>query len=142
MYLDDVIIYSDTWSQHVQRIQALFDSLAWVRLTVYLAKCEFAKATVTYLGKVVGQGVVRPVHAKVEAIEQCPPPMTKKELMRFLGMVGYFQSFCKNFSSVVAPLTDLLKAQVKYIWSDRCQAAFENVKTLVFFPSACCPLFE
>ena len=51
--------------------------------------------------------------------------------MRFLGLAGYYQSFCKNFSAVVAPLTDLLKGKVKYVWSPHCQTAFENVKSLL-----------
>ena len=59
-----------------------------------------------YLGKVVGQGQVRPVEAKVFAVQKFPPPTTKKELMRFLGLVGYHRSFCKNFSSVVVGLLD------------------------------------
>lgn len=69
-----------------------------------LAKCEFAKATVTYLGKVVGQGHVWPVYPKVSAIE-FPVPTTKKELMRFLGLVTYYRCFCRNFSTEVASLT-------------------------------------
>lgn len=77
--------------------------LAQARLTVNLAKCEFAKATVVYLGRVVGQGSVRPVRAKVCAIDDFPSPTTKKELMRFLCMVGYYRCFCRNFSTVVAP---------------------------------------
>ncbi len=60
----------------------------------------------------VGNGEVRPLSAKVQAICEYPAPITKKELMRFLGLVGYYRSFCRNFSSVVAPLTDLLKAKV------------------------------
>ena len=51
--------------------------------------------------------------------------------MRFLGLVGYYRSFCKNFSSVVAPLTDLLKAKAEYIWSSTCQNAFDSVKALL-----------
>lgn len=54
----------------------------------------------TYLGRVVGQGQVAPVHAKVLAVAQFPQPVTKKELMRFLGMVGYYRCFSKNFSTV------------------------------------------
>ena len=65
----------------------------------------------TYLGKVVGQGFVRPVRAKVLAIDGYPPPTTKRELTRFLGMIGYYRSFCENFSSVVVPLTTLLKKE-------------------------------
>lgn len=131
VYLDDVVIYSDTWSEHIQRIKALFDKLVWAGLTVNLAKCEFAKATVTYLGKVVGQGQVRMSQDKVVAIVKYPPPNTKKELMRFLGMVGYYRSFCRNFSSVVEPLTALLKKDTQFVWSDRCRQAFENVKALL-----------
>ena len=55
VYLDDVV-YSDNWSDHIERVRALFDCLAEAHLTVNLAKCEFAKATVTYLGRQVGHG--------------------------------------------------------------------------------------
>lgn len=81
VYLDDVVVYIDTWDDHVRRIDALFECLA-------LAKCEFARATVTYLGRVVGRGLIRPVGAKVQAVMQYPAPAAKKELMRFLGLVG------------------------------------------------------
>uniref|UniRef100_A0A3B3XS13 ribonuclease H n=1 Tax=Poecilia mexicana TaxID=48701 RepID=A0A3B3XS13_9TELE len=121
VYLDDVVVYSDSWSSHMERLTALFDRLRDARLTVNLAKCDFARATVTYLGHQVGQGKVRPVSAKVEAIEKYPVPTTKEELMKFLGLVGYYRAFCRNFSTVVAPLTDLLKSNVKYIWSSVCQ---------------------
>lgn len=90
----------------------------------------------TYLGKVVGQGEVRPEMAKVMAIEKFPPPSTKKELTRFLGMVGYYQGFCENISEVVAPLTDLVSPKVKFHWSDRCQKAFDYVKALL----SCAPV--
>lgn len=54
--------------------------------------------------------------------------------MRFLGLVGYYRSFCRNFSTVVAPLTDLLKAKVTFVWSASCQQAFENVKAVLCSP--------
>lgn len=127
VYLDDVVVFSDTWETHVQHIKALLDRLVWARLTINLAKCDFAKATVTYLGKVVGQGRVCPVQAKVCAIQQFPRPTNKKELMRFLGMVGYYRSFCKNISSVVTPLTDILKSKATFIWSSHCEKAFGGV---------------
>lgn len=80
-YSDDVMVFSDTWDADVQRLQAVFDQLAEANLTVNLAKCELAKATVTYLCKVAGQGEVRPVHTKVEAIDKYPVPTSKKALM-------------------------------------------------------------
>jgi hypothetical protein len=63
--------------------------------TLNLALCEFVKATVSYLGKEVGHGQVRPVDAKVLAISAFPAPTARRELRRFLGMVGYYPSFCK-----------------------------------------------
>ncbi len=70
VYLDDVVVFNDSLDKHLSRIADLFSRFGEAGLTVNLAKCEFAKATVTYLGKVVGQGCVRPVRAKVEAIDQ------------------------------------------------------------------------
>lgn len=131
VYLDDVVVHSDTWEKHVAHIRALFLRLLEAQLTVNLAKCEFARATVTYLGKVVGQGQVQTVRAKVQAIDSFPPPASKRELMRFLGMVGYYRNFCENFSTVVSPLTELLKAKAKFEWPSDCQKAFENVKLLL-----------
>lgn len=131
VYLDDTIVVSDTWSEHLKRLRLLLVRLSQANLTLNLAKCVFAGATVTYLGKVVGQGQVRPVREKVRAIDEYPVPVTKKELMRFLGLVGFYRCFCRNFSTVVAPLTDLLKAKALFVWSESCQNAFEAVKSLL-----------
>lgn len=68
VYLDDVVIYSDSGKEHLVRLKALFERLILTRLTINLAKCEFGRATVTYLGKVVGQGEVQPLEAKIAAI--------------------------------------------------------------------------
>lgn len=92
-YLDDIIIYSGSWVEHLKTLYHVFRQLC---LTLNLAKCEFARATVTYLGKVVGQGQVKPVYTKVEAIVSFPPPLTRRELCCFLGMVGYYRNFCKK----------------------------------------------
>ncbi len=99
-------------------------------MTVNLAKCEFAMAEVTYLGKKVGHGRVRPIEAKVSAIIDYSARSNKRELRHFLGMCGYYNNFCHNFSSVVAPLTDLLSDKRKCVWS-RCERAFLSAKDLL-----------
>lgn len=77
------------------------------------------------------------------AVKRYPQPTTKKELQRFLGLVGYYRSFCKNFSIVVYPLTELLKAKAKFIWSLECQQAFDNIKSLLCsFPVLAAPRFD
>ncbi|KAL5015557.1 hypothetical protein ScPMuIL_007359, partial [Solemya velum] len=117
-YIDDVINYHDTWEDHLRGIREFFERLTTMKLTVNLLKCEFCHATVEFLGHVVGQGQVKPVQAKVESIIDFPTPRGKRELMRFLGMAGYYRKFCQNFSVIAAPLTALLKKNVKFVWSD------------------------
>ncbi|XP_076037679.1 uncharacterized protein LOC143023085 [Oratosquilla oratoria] len=100
-------------------------------LTVNLAKSEFGHARITFLGHVVGKGEVQPIAAKITAILQYPAPSDKKGVMRLLGMVGYYRRFCPNFSSVVAPLTDLLSTKTSFKWTQACQDSFESVKALL-----------
>lgn len=130
-YLDDLVLYSLSWTEHIGLLRTVFERLFKANLTLNLAKCEFGKATVTYLGKEVGQGQVRPVEAKVTAITEFPVPTTRRELRRFLGMAGYYRSFCKNFSTVVSPLTSLLSPSKSYEWSAESQHAFDSVKILM-----------
>ena len=130
-YIDDVIVYSETWSEHVEIMCKLFEKLSDAKLTVNLCKCEFGKATVTFLGHVVGQGNVKPVVAKVKAICEFPVPKGKKQLMRFLGMAGYYRKFCPNFSTIAEPLTRLLSKRVKFTWSPECEIAFQKLKAIL-----------
>ncbi len=130
-YLDDIVVFSSNWREHVNTLFTVFTRLLNASLMLNLAKCEFAKATVTYLGKHVGQGQVRPVAQKVQAIVDFHVPHMKRELRRFLGMAGYYSAFCRNFSDVVLPLTNLLRSSQKFLWSDECQQAFKSVKALL-----------
>ena len=95
--IDDVIVHSDTFQEHLLHIRALFVKLSNANVTVSLMKTELFHAVVEYLGHLVGNAHVRPVFAKVNF----PAPQTKKELMRFLGMVGYYRKFCHNFLLLV-----------------------------------------
>ena len=127
VYVDDIVVYNNTWEEHVSTLYALFDRLTEAKLTVNLGKSDFGQAKVVYLGHVVGQGEVSPIAAKIKGIVQFPVPNNKKSLMRFLGMAGYYRKFCKNFSGVTAPLTDLLKKKREYEWTMSCQVAFDKI---------------
>jgi hypothetical protein len=131
VYIDDVVIYAETFDEHVHRIRELFQRLSDAGLTVNLAKSELGCAQVTYLGYRVGQGEVRPLSAKVKTIDDFPIPTSKRELMRFLRMSGFYRRFCRNFSDVVLPLTNLLGKKVQFEWTDHCQAAFEELKAIL-----------
>ena len=130
-YIDDVVIFSDNWSDHIRQIKRFFQIMREAKLTINLMKSEFGKATVKYLGHIVGQGQVRPLDAKIQTIVKFPIPTSRKELARFLGMAGYYRNFCLNFSDIAAPLTNLLSKKVKFVWTDDCQMAFDKVKLLL-----------
>ena len=130
-YIDDVVIFSDNWSDHIRQIERFFQIMLEAKLTINLMKSEFGKATVKYLGHIVGQGQVRPLDAKIQTIVKYPIPTSRKELARFLGMAGYYRNFCLNFSDIAAPLTNLLSKKVKFVWTDDCQMAFDKVKLLL-----------
>ena len=130
-YIDDVVIFSDNWSDHIRQIKHFFQIMREAKLTINLMKSEFGKATVKYLGHIVGQGQVRPLDAKIQTIVKYPIPTSRKELARFLGMAGYYRNFCLNFSDIAAPLTNLLSKKVKFVWTDDCQLAFDKVKLLL-----------
>ena len=85
----------------------------------------------SYLGHVVGQGRVKPVEAKVEAISMFPQPASKKHVMDFLGMAGYYRKFCPNFWAIMEPLTMLLQKNIKFHWTEQCQFAFEQLKVML-----------
>uniref|UniRef100_A0AAQ4R8V1 CCHC-type domain-containing protein n=1 Tax=Gasterosteus aculeatus aculeatus TaxID=481459 RepID=A0AAQ4R8V1_GASAC len=93
--------------------------------------CVVTRAQERTMKNEVGQGEVRPIARKVEAIESFPVPITRRQLRQFVGMVGYYRTFCKNFSTVMAPLTSLLSPKVQYAWSAECQQAFESAKALL-----------
>ena len=88
-YIDDVVIYKDNWSDHIGQVKCFFQIMREVKLTINLIKSEFSKATVKYLGHIVGQGQVRPLDANIQTNAKFPIPISQKELARFLGMAGY-----------------------------------------------------
>ena len=100
-------------------------------LTVNLIKSEFCHAKVIFLGHVVGLGQVTPVTSKIESVCRFPVPSDKRDLMRFLGMVGYYRKFCPNFSTVTEPLTTLLRKGELFVWSNACQQSFEKIKLII-----------
>ena len=115
----------------MDRTKALFGKLSEANLTVNSRKSEIGQASVTYLGHQVGQGKVLPKAAKVQAILDHPIPTSNRELLRVLGMTGFYRKFCPNFAQIAEPLTNLLAKKTKFTWSDNCQLAFGKLKSLL-----------
>ena len=132
-YLDDVVVYSTTWGKHLTHIVSVLQRLREAGLTAKPRKCQFGKSQCSYLGHVVGNGVVRPELPKLQAVEAFPVPKTKKEVRGFLGLMGYYRKFIPNYAEVACPITDLTKktAPQWVVWTDACQKAFQELKKLL-----------
>ena len=128
-YLDDILIFSETWSDHLKHLNLVFTRVREAKLTLKLSKCEFAAAELDFLGHYVGLGKLLPREQKVKALIDFPRPVNRKGVQRFLGLAGYFRRFIPHYSDLSRVLSDLLKKNTKYVWTDVCEQAFVDIKS-------------
>jgi hypothetical protein len=121
LYLDDIIVIGPDFATHLARLEQVLQRLETAGLKLKPSKCELLQKEVKFLGHVVGAGGVSTDPAKVEAVEKWATPTTVKELKSFLGMVGYYHHYVKDFATVARPLTRLMAQDVAWEWrsSDR-----------------------
>jgi hypothetical protein len=112
VFIDDILIYSPTWSEHLQEVFATLDKQ---QFKVKLSKCSFAQTKLNYLGHVISQEGVATDPAKIEAVQSWLVPKTVKEIQSFLGLAGYYRKFVKNFGILSRPLTNLLKKDKYFV---------------------------
>ncbi|KAK3533738.1 hypothetical protein QTP70_025055 [Hemibagrus guttatus] len=128
-YIDDILMYSASPEEHVLHVREVLFRLQQHHLYVKLEKCEFHRATVTFLGYVISRRGVEMDMVKVRAVTDWPAPTTVWELQRFLGFANFYRRFIRNYSSVAGPLTSLLRGKPKrLVWTDQAQAAFQQLK--------------
>lgn len=129
-YIDDVVIYSASWKEHLHHLAEVFQRIHNAGLVVNAKKCNLAKPEVSYLGYMLEGGDIKPQVDKVNAVHSCPLPTTKKRVKSFLGLLGCYRRFMPNFSSQAAVLTDLTEKDKphKVVWTSEWQEAFEDLK--------------
>ena len=128
-YLDDILIFSENWSDHLKHLNLVFTRVREAKLTLKLSKCEFAAAELDFLGHHVGLGKLLPREQKVKALIDFPRPPNRKGVQRFLGLAGYFRRFIPHYSDLSRVLSDLLKKDRKFVWTDACEQAFVDIKS-------------
>nr|CAN62036.1 hypothetical protein VITISV_019703 [Vitis vinifera] len=131
VYLDDIVIYSNTLKEHEEHLRKVFKILRHNKLYVKKEKCSFAKKEVSFLGHRIRDGKLMMDDSKVKAIQEWDPPTKVPQLRSFLGLVNYYRRFIKSYSGRAAPLTDLLKKNKAWEWDEKCQQAFEDLKKVV-----------
>jgi hypothetical protein len=129
VFFDDILVYSDTWEQHIQHLEQVLQLLYQDHWQVKLSKCTFAKQEIGYLGHIISRAGVATDPAKVEVVASWPTPTISKELRGFLGLAGYYRKFVKNFGVIAKPLTTLLKKHVVFVWTSEHATAFALLKS-------------
>lgn len=127
-YIDDIIVYSDTWDDHRRHLRQLFGALRDANLQLHPAKCTFGAAQVKYLGHIVSREGIKACPSKVRAITEMPPPLSPKAVLRFLGKCQYYRKFVPNFSAVAAPLFKAATRRADFEWTTECQDAWDKLR--------------
>ena len=127
-YIDDTVVFSSSFEEHLEHLSSIFDRLTQANLKLQPQKCRFALPKVSYLGHQISSKGIEPDPQKVSSVKEFPTPKNKKELQSFLGLVNYYRRFILGFSHVAIPLNKLLKKDQPFQWTDQCQSAFCALK--------------
>ncbi|XP_049332090.1 uncharacterized protein LOC111196705 [Astyanax mexicanus] len=149
VFLDDLIIFSETLEEHEERLFKVLQRLKEYGLKLSPEKCKFFQKSVRYLGHIVSSDGVKTDPEKIAVLKNWPSPKNLKELRSFLGFAGYYRRFIRDFSKIVKPLNELTagyapkrkgckltKSQNQYYkpkelfgdrWTENCQEAFDTV---------------
>lgn len=128
VYVDDVIIFSKNFEEHLHHLDLVFQRLRKAKLTLKPSKCKFAAPEVLYLGHIITRQGVKVDPNKTSAVDSFPKPKTQKELRSFLGLCNYYRRFVLDYAKIAAPLNTLLKKDTRWLWSDKCEVAFQTLK--------------
>jgi len=118
VYLDDIIVFSASLQEHVIHLTSIFQKLRDANFKVQLNKSDFLRKETEFLGHIVTQEGIKPNPDKIAAIKNFPCPKNKKEIKSFLGLLGYYRKFIKDFAKITKPLTKQLKGYNKTITID------------------------
>lgn len=140
VYLDDILVFSETFEQHLERLETVFRRLAETGLKIKLQKCAFLQQSVKFLGHHVSAEGVGTDPSKISAVKDWRVPNTVKELQSFLGFCSYYRRFICGFSQIAGPLHDLVnkcsgvqksngsRYLVSAMWTPECDSSFKQLK--------------
>ena len=147
IFLDDVLIFSDTFEEHIVKLEAVFSRLKQHGLKLKASKCEFFESQITYLGHIVSKEGIQTDPQKIEALTSWPVPKSVKDVRVFLGFSGYYRKFVQDYARIVKPISDLLighptskaarkskKAKASWIWNEVHQQAFDTIINKLISP--------
>ena len=136
VYLDDVVIYLSTQEEHIACLQAVPKCFWLHRLKLKPLKCEFFKEKIEYLGHSVSSKGVWPSRDNSKAIAKCPEPTMYMAIKGFIGLIGHYRRFIKDFARIMDPLReyardDMAKKKEQAVLNETARNAFHHLKKAV-----------
>ncbi|KAL7868371.1 hypothetical protein SRHO_G00097550 [Serrasalmus rhombeus] len=128
IYLDDVLVFSRTFSQHLGSLEEVLGRFRSAGLKLKPTKCSFACSQVTFLGHVVSSQGLQPDAKNLDKVLNWPTPTTTTEVRAFVGLCSYYRRFIRNFSVIAAPLHALTQKGALFSWMPACEDAFQSLK--------------
>jgi hypothetical protein len=134
-YIDDILIASDTYEEHVEHVRRVLEMLKACKLRIHPDKSVFGTNVIEYLGhNVVGQHGITMNDAKVQAIKALPTPANVPQLRSILGFMAYYRHFIPGYSVLTAPMNDLLKKDIPWKWGAAQHSGYQELKRLMTKP--------
>lgn len=130
-YLDDVIVYGKDKGEHDKHLHEVLAKLQEAGLRLNPKKCQFHLSELSYLGHCISCNGLSPDDSHVKAILEAPAPTDIGMLRSVLGMINYYAKFVPNYATVVEPLRCLLRKDVSFVWGDKQQEVFDQIKTTI-----------
>lgn len=134
IYIDDCIIFSSSFTEHIDRIRLVLERFRLANLKLKPNKCRLLQSEVTFLGYRVSEKGILPDPMNVAKILQWQEPQNVTEIKQFLGLCSYYRKFIRQFSRIAKPLFDLTKKTSSLTWTDDCQKAFNSLKGILSGP--------
>jgi hypothetical protein len=128
VFIDDLCLGADSILELADRLDRVLERLAWAGMKLSPKKCVIGVEEVEFLGHVISEGGIKPSEKNVEAIRNLKPPTNLNQLQSVLGLMQYYRCFIPKFSHIARPMSNLLKKDAEFVWTDACQSAFEFLK--------------
>jgi hypothetical protein len=128
VFIDDILIYPETTEEHEEHLRIMLERLMQQKLYAKFSKCEFWMDKVAFLGHMLSAEGIAVDPSKVEPVTKWEQPLNMTDVRSFLGMAGYYRRFIENFSKIAKPMTELLKNNTKFEWSEACEKSFQELK--------------
>ncbi|KAJ8362028.1 hypothetical protein AAFF_G00401770 [Aldrovandia affinis] len=137
VYLDDILAHGSSFEAALGALRQVLERIRAAGLKLHPEKCRFMQREVTFLGHRVGGEGIGTLEEKVQAITGWPTPTNQAQVKSFVGLASYYRRFVRGFSSVAAPLYQLLQKDRDFVWTEQCQEAFSSLqRALSEAPSA------